>query len=278
MVELLNRSPKKTALEMADWLDRLKPTWTKMATLAMPDELEWWLRKELSLQCSEIYLPFPVPFTSAIAIPGTPVVSADILAISTITAYVERCHGLPDPIDPRAFSVETFRTLHRDRCRCIRDGVDAGEVQRITTEKRDASIARDARCLLPSLRESSRDIQETDVVQAAERLRNQTSALPLDRLNYNILRWIGEVITEKKSTSGQFEQLYRSLGWDLEHLSGAAYCDVFTCDHFIDKAIGTFRTDLGFRRQISVGGAGGPGAFVAELEAQCAWELIQGSG
>jgi hypothetical protein len=49
---------------------------------------------------------------------------------------------------------------------------------------------------------------------------------------------------------------------------GAAYCDVFTCDYLVDRAIGDFRSRFGKRRQLSVRGCGGPVAFVERLAEQ----------
>jgi hypothetical protein len=56
-----------------------------------------------------------------------------------------------------------------------------------------------------------------------------------------------------KANSKNFSKVHKSEADDFAHLTGAAYCDLFTCDTRIKDDLGRYRRLLGFRDAISFG-------------------------
>lgn len=156
---------------------------------------------------------------------------------------------------------------HLDRI-SIPGGVSPEGIAAVTRRKFDAVIEQMAADLLPALREERPELSPADISAAAKRVLRNEAAIPLHRIGYETHHAMSIKITQQQHSSKGFARRYRSMICDFMHLTGAAYCEIFTCDSWVDEAIGTSRTNRGMRRQLSVRGAGGQHAFVERLREQ----------
>jgi len=108
-----------------------------------------------------------------------------------------------------------------------------------------------------------------EVVDAAvDQLLADPLALPMSRIVHHAFTNVGDRIADQTVTSKNFTERYGSFLFDLRHLVAAAFCDVFTCDYFVDQMLTDFRVRRGLPKQLSIVGCGGIEAFVATLGSQ----------
>jgi hypothetical protein len=266
--ELLEWDPYQKAIERAEWLDSLTPLWVKSAERALDGELEWWLRKELGLATSRKYEPFSAAFSGVLGASLTPSQTVGLLGSFGIAGLVRVLHRRRDQLpDVKGNWLAGLRKVHQHRARLPPDA-DLDKIVEVIRGNRARDLDARARGLVPKLREADQCLSEEAVRSAASAIREEPDAVPLDRLMARVQDHIVHSISAQKRNSAKFRQRHASSGHDIMHLTGAVYCDVFTCDKRIDEAIGGFRTDRGMLPQLSVGRSGGPGPFVERLQQQ----------
>jgi hypothetical protein len=187
-----------------------------------------------------------------------------------VTAIYPSRHELPDAKGP---SLEMFRVLCIDRT-SLPPGVSDKDVSDRSAYKYRTKIRRSASQLWTVLGQDRPGLSLDDIVNAADRLFSDLDSMPLSRLYLHVVEGLLKEIPAEDLSSKRFAKRYGSLIWDLAHLTGAIYCDIFTCDYRIDRAIGNFRTARGMRRQVSVRGQGGSREFVAELTRQLGFDTM----
>jgi hypothetical protein len=266
--EILEWDPYERVLAMAEWIDGLHPVWTRSADRALDGELEWWLRRELGLATTKEYCPFSISFTGVIGPPNLSQAVSLLRNPASVAGIVRQCHGRRDELpDVKAASVDGFRRLHLDRSSLSPD-ISAEAIARRGASKAARDVELRACQLWPTLVPDRAGLLQDDVVAAARALGARPDALPVSRLWQHVVSEICKSITAQDRDSQAFLRRYRSAAHDHTHLTGAAYCDVFTCDKRVDDAIGSFRTDRGMLPQLSVRGVGGPEQFVRLLGEQ----------
>lgn len=249
--ELLIWRPQQAALRMAKWLDELRPAWIRAFTPLIDEELRWWLNSELRLPQQSSYAPFVANLSSAFAHwtgPDTP-------HIPTIEGFVRYAHEHPSVPESREHALQCFQRLHADRTlvagehsqaevgRCLRIKFQQLLVQRAQTlNLRHLNGAKVSAAELPALVGGVVDREES---------------VPCNRLISAVIGDLAAGVTAQQSDSARFRDRYSSMGYDLQHLCGGAYCDVFTCDRRVDQAIGEFRERRGLGRQLSMAGRAG---------------------
>jgi hypothetical protein len=260
--------PYESAIERATWLDNLNPVWIKSAERALDGELEWWLRKELGLSPGSRYEPFSIALTGVIGAAITPSQTVGLLGGPGIAGIVKALHGRREQLpDVKGESLTGFQRLHQDRARLPPDA-DFEKVAQVIRGKRARDLEVRARELLPKLRETDQSLSEEVIRRAAGGIFEAPGAVPLDQLVNHVIEHMIRTLTAQKRNFANFRRRHASAWHDIMHLTGAVYCDVFTCDKRIDDAIGTIRTDRGMLPQLSVVRSGGPGPFVDRLQKQ----------
>jgi hypothetical protein len=114
------------------------------------------------------------------------------------------------------------------------------------------------------------NVRLSKVIKDSERAR-QLAQVVVANLRENLI-----VIKPKNRTPERIEKetaegraFYRkrvdAIGPDVFHLTGAIYCDIFTCDQLIDECLGQSRTLLGKPKQISQRNKS-ENEFISEIE------------
>jgi hypothetical protein len=250
-------------------MDSLQPTWIRAYERAEEEELVWWLKNELGLQRDETFSPFTDDLLAVLTLLPSPDYVAHLRSEPTVYAFMRHAYARRGELpDMGALSAQGFAELHRDRDN-LPEGVGERDVDRITTLKFNEDIRRRAAVMWPAITTSDNRLTLNDVVEGANRCLADDNSIPLCRMSHSAIQEIGRRITSQPdSSSSKFRRRYAGTAFDVQHLSGAAYCDVFTCDAATDRAIGDLRVRRGLARQLSVGETGGPDAFVAALETQ----------
>lgn len=264
VLELFQWNPPERVLERARWMDSFHAAWTKTGRPAEDEELRWWLETATGVDHHVPYSPISPSILATLSPPKTPEAAAALLAEPTVFGFMRnalsRRHELP-PQTP--LSSELFARLHFDRSN-VPDGVAEPDVDRVTTQKFLKSLRDRGLALL-----EGGSIDHTAMSRAIESVLADSTSLPLNRLTHSAIHQVGKRITSQvDSGSAGFKSRYGSMAYDIQHLVGAAYCDLFTCDHRIDEAIGSYREVRGFARQLSMKRTGGREHFVRALRDQ----------
>jgi hypothetical protein len=263
--ELLIWEPFDNARDMGDWLDSLGPRWIRSVDPQHDHEVRWWLASELG-EAQGPYNPIVPGALEAYPSAATPLPphTAAIMSITrqnSLGALVRGGHRHTSISWFRSQSVGHFAKLHADRTEHpIVSGHDPRTIDRLLY----SVLRQRMEPLVPTFV----GVSQADILAAVERVWRRPDSIPVARVMSRVVHEVGATIADQTATSKRFGRQYSSMGYDVQHLSGAAYCDLFTCDYRIDVAIGDFRVSRGMLPQVSVRGAGGPAPFVAELRRQ----------
>jgi hypothetical protein len=271
LIELIAMRPREAALARARWLDQLEHAWVNISN-AEKDELCHAVRWQLGLTSATARVPVHQTMSASIIdslAKQTPAGIAEILNDPTITGFVGKAHGRVEWEAPKKWSADQFKRLHADRVN-LPSGTTREEVHLRTLSNFARGLKVTARTAIHSepviVGEPSLTDEQIDA--AVDRLLDDPSSLPMNRIVQQAWRGAGDRITNQSVSSKKFSSRYGSLLWDLRHLVAGGFADIFTCDHFVDKILGEFRTQIGLPKQLSIGGCGDLTGFVAALRRQ----------
>jgi hypothetical protein len=269
VLELYRWAPFDRVLERARWMDHVGSSWIKTSRRAENEELAWWLRCELDLARERNYSPLSPALLGVLTLPSSQEHVSQLLSDPTIAGFIRNAYSrrseLPDAGD---VSSKIFASLHHDRSN-LPAGTTEQELDRVTTRKFEEDIRRRSADMSSTVVSAGDASTLNSVVEAANRLLERSDSIPLNRLSHSVIHELGRrIAAQPKSESTGFRRRYGGSAFDIQHLSGAVYCDVFTCDAAVDRSIGDFRTARGLARQLSVGESRDPELFVSALEAQ----------
>jgi hypothetical protein len=95
---------------------------------------------------------------------------------------------------------------------------------------------------------SGDDVQD----RLVELVARDPRAMPCYRAQARFHEGLIKVALQRSSASNNEQKALQGSFHDMIHLSvGAAYCDVFTCDHLVADWLGDLRKVLGLRPQLS---------------------------
>ncbi|HZL19148.1 MAG TPA: hypothetical protein VFG23_15535 [Polyangia bacterium] len=271
LIELIAMRPREAALARAQWLDRLEHAWVNISN-AEKSELIDAVRRQLGLTSAAARAPVHHPMSASIINSLTKQTAAgiaDILSDPTTAGFVGKAHGRVEWEAPKEWSADQFKRLHADRLN-LPPGTTREEVHQKTFSNFTRGLKVTARAAIHSEPVIVGEPLLTDeqIDAAVDRLLDDRSSLPMNRIVQQAWRGAGDRITNQSIASKKFSSRYGSLLWDLRHLVAGGFADIFTCDHFVEKILADFRTQRGLPKQLSIGGCGDLTGFVAALRRQ----------
>lgn len=265
VAELLVWSPKERALTAAPWLDSLNFRWMRAHNPENDDELHSWLDSVDPKASPRRYEPFADTLAEAYAPIATSEAIAALRGDYSIKTRVMEAHDDPTGHGARAFSVDRLQALHEDRR--LNESIEPAEARQILAGKFRYLLIRKGLTRCPSsTRRSPRRLAEVEA--AVDRVLAIPESIPFNRAASCLVHELGGVVPSQDPGSARFRKRFSSMSYDLQHLLGAAYGDIFTCDRTVAQALGDFRERRGMMRQSSLGVEGSLDAFVDTLEAQ----------
>lgn len=281
LMELANGGDTERVFKRAEWLDSLRCKWIKSKHDIEPLESEAFLLTQLngvpstpSLFASSFLSLFPT---------WTPENLSKALSDPTVAHFCRNLHKTPagDGLRERyrgQFLAQVER-LASDRRSVIENGQenDLAELKkkRLRAELTENLTAAHNR--LATMHESGY-MEDSGVLALppnSESLKNaigyaevHPAALPLQSVARFVVSNLADAAARQTTGTGKFEKRHAGDFFDLNHLIGAAYCDVFTCDKRTSSYLGEYRVSVLSRRpQISSETIGLPG-LVRAIEEQ----------
>jgi hypothetical protein len=259
VAELARWHPKERALRMARWLDTLNLVWVRAVNPECDDELASWLDIADPAAAGRRYAPFAGHLLAAYASVLGAALHAGRGGSLTIESLIAERDAEPGGVDAHCFSVERFQALHFDR----------NAAAAMPPEDIHAAMDANLRSLLIRKARSTGRYSEAEACTLVDKILAIPSSIPFNRLAHTLVCNLAMSITAQDASSKAFHDRYQGMSYDLQHLVGGAYCDVFTCDYRVDEALGTAREAQGRSRQLSIRGCGNLEEFVNRLRELC---------
>jgi hypothetical protein len=267
--ELLHREDRGERLAMAAWLEDLTLVWLLPDAEVLEAEVRHVVLDVARGTRTSPSLPAVASFLSVFTRwdPTSPAFGR-ALKNPTIVAMVEE---LGDDEDDerrreqfRSLSVEAAKALYIDRSLALKVR-DRDEIDAAVDSKLRAGLQADALRVAAEVRNGLHPSFNDEVRAAIAGLPN-LQALPYHFLRYRALRNMSFEITARPNVRTRAFERQRGDYYDLAHLVGGAYCDVFTCDTRIVKRLDKGREALG--RAPPIAAEGDVDALVHRIEEQ----------
>jgi hypothetical protein len=279
--ELLHREDRGERLAMAAWLENLPLVWLLPEAEVIEGEIRHAVLDVARGTRTKPLLPALPSFLSVFT--GWDPTSASFgraLCTPTIVALVEELGddaGNKRRLEQfRSLSVEAAKHIYIDRSLALnergRDRIDADldAKLRVGLEADALRIAAELRCRPGSefhfMRAGMFVSPSDEEVRSALAGFPDLRLLPYHFLWHRTFRNMSYDVTKRENIRSSAFDRQRGDYYDLAHLVGAAYCDVFTCDAAVAKRLNGGREALG--RAPPITAEGGIEALVRRIEEQ----------